>query len=54
MPCRVAIYEKINGDVIVSRMNTCLVAGLFGDFVAETMDHATTETEEIFNNVIAE
>ncbi len=54
MPCRVAIYEKKNGDVIISRMNTGLVAGLFGDVVANTMDHATTETEEIFNTVIAE
>lgn len=54
MPCRVAVYEKKNGDVIISRMNTGLVAGLFGDVVANTMDHATTETEEIFNTVIAE
>ena len=54
MPCRVAIYEKKNGDVIISRMNTGLVAGLFGDVVANTMDHATTDTEAIFKSVIAE
>ena len=54
LPCRVAIYEKKNGDVIISRMNTGLIATLFGDVVAKTMDQATTDTEEIFKTVIAD
>ena len=54
LPCRVAIYEKKNGDVIVSRMNTGLIAGLFGGVVSSTMGHATAETEEIFKTIIAE
>lgn len=54
LPCRVAIYEKKNDDVIVSRMNTALIAWLFGGVVSSTMDQATTETEEIFKTIIAE
>lgn len=48
MPCRVAVYEKSNGDVILSRMNTALMSSMFGGLVAETMSEATAQTEQIF------
>jgi len=52
MPCRVAVYKKGNGDVIVSRMNTGMMSSMFGGKVAEIMADATKETEKIFLTVI--
>ncbi len=48
MPCRVAVYEKSNGDVILSRMNTALMSKVFGGLVAKVMSEATAQTEQIF------
>lgn len=48
MPCRVAVYQKSNGDTILSRMNTGLMSKMFGGLVTEVMSDATRETEEIF------
>ena len=48
MPCRVAVYEKSNGDVILSRMNTALMSKMFGGLVTEVMSEATAQTEQIF------
>ncbi len=47
MPCRVAVYENEDGQVIVSRMNTGLMSGMFGGEVEEIMSTATGETEQI-------
>jgi uncharacterized protein (DUF302 family) len=52
MPCRVAVYETSDGEVVVNRMNTGLVSQMFGGLVAETMATATEETEEIFEAVL--
>jgi uncharacterized protein (DUF302 family) len=48
MPCRVSVYEKSNGDVILSRMNTALMSKMFGGLVTEVMSTATAQTEQIF------
>ncbi len=48
MPCRVAVYETSNGDVILSRMNTALMSKMFGGLVTEMMSEATAQTEQIF------
>ena len=48
MPCRVAVYEKSNGDVILSRMNTAMMSKMFGGLVTEVMSQATEQTEQIF------
>ncbi len=48
MPCRVAVYEKSNGDVILSRMNTALMSKMFGGLVTKMMREATAQTEQIF------
>jgi uncharacterized protein (DUF302 family) len=48
MPCRVAVYEKADGEVVVSRMNTALMSKMFGGLVAATMSEATAQTEQIF------
>jgi uncharacterized protein (DUF302 family) len=47
MPCRVAVYENSEGEVIVSRMNTALMSGFFGGEVQDIMSTATAETELI-------
>ena len=52
MPCRVAVYEKSDGSVIVSRMNTGLMSSVFGGKVQEVMAMATDETELIVGSVI--
>lgn len=51
MPCRVAVYEDGNGNVIVSRMNTGLMSRMFGGEVQEIMTEATSETEVILASV---
>jgi uncharacterized protein (DUF302 family) len=52
MPCRVAVYETSDNRVIVSRMNTGLVAQAFGGTVAAVMAEATQENEEILKSVL--
>ncbi|MFO8023671.1 DUF302 domain-containing protein [Thiohalophilus sp.] len=47
MPCRIAVYEMPNGDVIISRMNSGLVASVFGGEIAEVMKIASQETEDL-------
>ena len=52
MPCRVAIYEKHDGKVYVSRMNSGLMAGTMGGIIAKVMSDASAENEEILKAVI--
>lgn len=52
MPCRVAVYETADGEVVLNRMNTGLMSRMFGGLVAETMTTATEETEAIFAAVL--
>ena len=52
MPCRISVYETSDGQVIVSRMNTGLMAQAFGGTVARVMAEATQENEVIIGSVI--
>jgi uncharacterized protein (DUF302 family) len=52
MPCRLSVYKKSNGEVIVSRMNTGLISKLFGGNISDVMADATQETEEIVSVVL--
>ena len=52
MPCRVSVYETEDGRVIVSRMNTTLVAGMFGGTVARVMANASQDQEKILSAVL--
>ncbi len=49
MPCRVAIYEKSDGKVYVSRLNASVLARPMSKIVREAMVAATKETEDIVN-----
>jgi len=53
MPCRVAIYVKEDGKTYISRMNSGQMAGMMGGLIAEVMDDAARENEEILEAVIA-
>ncbi len=52
MPCRVAIYEKSNGNTYVSWMNTGLVGGMMKGVVPRVMKVASKESEEIIASLI--
>lgn len=47
MPCRVAIYEKSNGNTYVSWMNTGLMGSMMKGVVPRVMKVASKESEEI-------
>lgn len=52
MPCRVAIYERSDGKVYVSRMNTSLMGKMMGGVVPRVMKQASAESEQIINALI--
>ena len=52
MPCRVSVYETEDGRVVVSRMNTNLVAKLFGGTVTRVMANASRDQEKILSAVL--
>jgi uncharacterized protein (DUF302 family) len=52
MPCRVAVYEKADGKVYISRMNSGMMAGMMGGLIAEVMDTAASENEEILESIL--
>ena len=47
MPCRIGVYEKSDGSVIISRMNTGLMSKMFGKLVAKVMEKASSDSETI-------
>lgn len=47
MPCRVAIYEKADGKVYLSRMNSGLMARTMGGIINEVMQQAYKENEKM-------
>jgi uncharacterized protein (DUF302 family) len=53
MPCRVSIYEKSNGKVYISWMNTGLMGSLMKGVVPEVMSDASRESEEIINVLLS-
>jgi len=54
MPCRIAVYRREDGSVVISRMNTALVSRIFSGKVAEVMALATEETQAIIDQVFIE
>jgi uncharacterized protein (DUF302 family) len=52
MPCRVAIYERTDGKVYVSRMNSGLMASFMDGVIPEVMSDASAENEEILKPII--
>jgi uncharacterized protein (DUF302 family) len=52
MPCRVAIYERSDGKVYVSRMNTGLMGGMFGGIIPDVMAVASAESEKMLGAIL--
>jgi uncharacterized protein (DUF302 family) len=47
MPCRISVYQRDNGTVMIARMNSGLMSNLFNRSVAEVMATATGQVEGI-------
>jgi len=47
MPCRISIYEKSDGKVYISWMNTALMGSMMKGVVPEVMSDASRESFEI-------
>lgn len=52
MPCRISVYEKSDGNVYVSRLNSVKMGGLFGGVIEQAMDVAGNESEIIIQSVV--
>ncbi len=52
MPCRIAIYEKADGKVYASRMNTSLMGNMMDGVIPKVMKTASTESENILNTIL--
>ncbi|MEN8201364.1 MAG: DUF302 domain-containing protein [Bacteroidota bacterium] len=52
MPCRVAIYEKEDGKVYISRMNSGLMASTMKGVIPEVMKEASKQNEEILEVIL--
>jgi uncharacterized protein (DUF302 family) len=54
MPCRIAVYEKKDGSVWISRMNSGLVAKPLSPVIRKTMSVAAADVEDILAEVVKE
>ncbi len=54
MPCRISVYEKADGSVWISRMNSGVVAKPMSRIIRETMTAAADDVELIIADVLAE
>jgi uncharacterized protein (DUF302 family) len=54
MPCRIAVYEKEDGSVWISRMNSGMVAKPMSKVIRKTMSAAAKDVEEIIAEVLKE
>lgn len=52
IPCRIAIYEKSNGNTYIGRMNSPLFGRMFGGVINTVMIEATAVTEEMIAKII--
>jgi len=52
IPCRIAIYEKSNGNTYIGRMNSPLFGRMFGGVINDVMKEATAITEEMIAKII--
>ena len=54
MPCRIAVYEKQDGSVWISRMNSGVIAKPMSKVIRKTMSAAARDVEEIIAEVVQE
>ena len=54
MPCRISVYEKEDGSVWISRMNSGIMAKPMSPVIRKTMSAAAADVEEIIAEVMQE
>lgn len=54
MPCRISVYEKEDGSIWISRMNSGLLAKPMSPVIRKTMSAAADDVEEIIAEVMQE
>lgn len=54
MPCRISVYEKEDGSVWISRMNSGIMAKPMSPVIRKTMSAAAADVEEIVADVMQE
>ena len=54
MPCRIAVYEKEDGAVWISRMNSGFLSKPMSPIIRSTMSDAARDVEEVIAKVLAE
>lgn len=54
MPCRISVYEKHDGSVWISRMNSGVVAKPMNKIIRKTMSSAASDVEVIIAEVLGE
>lgn len=54
MPCRISVYEKEDGSVWISRMNSGFVAKPMSSIIRTTMSDAAKDVEEVISKVLSE
>jgi uncharacterized protein (DUF302 family) len=54
MPCRISVYEKEDGSVWISRMNSGFLSKPMSPVIRRTMSAAAAEVEEIIADVLKE
>jgi uncharacterized protein (DUF302 family) len=52
MPCRISVYQRDNGEVVIARMNSGLMSNLFNRDIATVMATATGQVEGIITAAI--
>lgn len=52
LPCRLSVYEKLDGKTYISRMNIPLFADMIGGEASQSVMRAYTESEEFIKAVI--
>ncbi|MCK5136366.1 MAG: hypothetical protein KAR19_11310 [Bacteroidales bacterium] len=52
--CRIAVYEKEDGSVWISRMNSGFVAKPMSKAIRKTMSAAASDVEEIIAEILEE
>ena len=54
MPCRIGVYETVDGRVFISEMNMGLMSKMFGGTIAEVMGGVAEEEKEMLRDIVQE
>ena len=52
MPCRIAVYETVQGEVFLSRMNIGMMSQMFGGVIADIMKLAAEDDHKIVSELV--